>query len=211
MTPLAVRPGASVGGSVGAVSGSTVGSGPVNGSDTVRGQRLMRSRTGGGRGSDVLFAVLHGRGSSSRHGTERYPDSASPAPIDRLILEFLQTSLEPTQRVERTTISDAGGHLELSVQFTSRYYPEPVEERTLSVRWCHNDDFKILYHETLSDGVWRHRWDRHPNPHNTPDYFHPPPAAQTPIEDASWPTYYRDMLRLVLIEIEERITQLREA
>ena len=135
-------------------------------------------------------------------------DGGSPAPIDRPILEFLQTRLQGSQQVERTTISDASGHLELRVQFGSTYYPEPVEEATLSVRWYTNDDFKIHYQEAHSDGVWKCRWDRHPNPHNTRDHFHPPPAARTPGDDASWQTDYRDVLQHVLDEIEERITQL---
>lgn len=40
------------------------------------------------------------------------------------------------------------------------------------------------------------------------DHFHPPPDASTPGEDADWPVDYRQMLRLVLDEIEGRITEL---
>jgi hypothetical protein len=36
----------------------------------------------------------------------------------------------------------------------------------------------------------------------------PPPAAPTPANDASWPTDHRDVLSLVLDEIEERIAAL---
>ena len=135
-------------------------------------------------------------------------DGGSPAPIDRPILEFLQLSLDRTSQVERATISDATGHLALAVLFASRYYPASIEEATLSVRWYTNDDFKIHYQEEHADAVWKCRWDRHPNPHNTRDHFHPPPNAQTSGEDAAWPTDYRDVLRLVLDKIEERITQL---
>lgn len=135
-------------------------------------------------------------------------DGASPAPIDRPVLEFLQTSLQGTEQVERSTISDAGGHLELRVQFGSTYYPSRVEAATVSVRWYPNDDFTIHYQEDHATAAWNCRWDRHPNPHHTRDHFHPPPDAMTPGEDAAWPTDYRDVLRLILGEIEERITQL---
>ncbi|WP_117594468.1 hypothetical protein [Haloprofundus halophilus] len=135
-------------------------------------------------------------------------DGRSPAPIDRPILEFLQTRLQATAQVAQATITDTNGHLELQVTLASSYYPELVEEATLTVRWYTNDGFKIHYREVHPNRAWECRWDRHPNPHNTRDHFHPPPAAPTPGNDASWPTDYRDVLRLVLDEIEDRIASL---
>jgi hypothetical protein len=90
----------------------------------------------------------------------------------------------------------------------SSYYPATVSEAALTVRWYTNDDFKIQYRETHTESAWECRWDRHPNPHNTRNHFHPPPAAPTPGNDASWPTDHRDVLSLVLNEIEERISAL---
>ncbi|WP_408960791.1 hypothetical protein [Natrinema sp. 74] len=135
-------------------------------------------------------------------------DGGSPAPIDRPILEFLQTRLRDTNQVEQATITDASGHLELHVRFASSYYPATIDEATLTVRWYTNDDFKIHYREVHPERAWECRWDRHPNPHNTRDHFHFPPTAPTPGDDASWPTDHRDVLRLVLDEVEERIIQL---
>lgn len=106
-------------------------------------------------------------------------DGASPAPIDRPVLELL------------AVLSDA-------------FYPVAVERAVLSIRWYTNDDFKIQYRE-VRDADWQCRWDRHPNPHNTREHFHPPPTAETPGEDAAWPDDYREVLRLVLDEIERRI------
>jgi hypothetical protein len=137
-------------------------------------------------------------------------DGSSPAPIDRPILEFLQTHLQATQQVKKATITDASGHLELQVSFTSRYYPATINEATLYVRWYTNDDFKMHYREVHPEYAWECRWDRHPNPHNTRDHFHPHPDAPTPGDDASWPTDHRDVLRLVLDEIEARIAALWE-
>lgn len=135
-------------------------------------------------------------------------DGGSPAPIDRPILEFLQTRLAATDQVERASLTDDSGHLELHVMFASSYYPERVTEATLAVRWYTNDDFKIHYREVHSERGWECRWDRHPNPHNSRDHFHPLPDAVTPGDDASWPSDYRDVLTVVLDEIEQRIEQL---
>ncbi|EJN57643.1 hypothetical protein [Halogranum rubrum] len=118
-------------------------------------------------------------------------DGASPAPIDLPTLEFLQTRLRATAQVAQAIVTDESGHLELSVTLTPSYYSEAVEEASLTVRWYTNDDF-----------------NRHPNPHNTRDHLHPPPTALTPGDDASWATDYRDVLRLVLDEVEERVATL---
>lgn len=135
-------------------------------------------------------------------------DVGSPAPIDRPILEFHQARLTGTSQVERAVITDTNGHLELRVEFASTYYPSPVEETILAVRWYTNDDFKIHYREVHTGSAWECRWDRHPNPHNTRDHFHPSPAARTPGKDASWPTDHRDVLTMILDEIEQRIADL---
>ena len=135
-------------------------------------------------------------------------DGGSPAPIDRPILELLQRRLRTTTQVSRATITDASGHLALDVVFTPSYYPETVEDARLSVRWYTNDDFKLHYREEHADHAWECRWDRHPNPHNTRDHFHSPPAAPTPGEDASWPGDHRDVVALVLGEVEARIAEL---
>lgn len=135
-------------------------------------------------------------------------DGGSLAPIDRPILEFLQTRLQATNQVAQATITDASGHLELGVAFASSCYPATIDEASLTVRWYTNDDFKIHYREVHPDRAWECRWDRHPNPHNARDHFHPPSTAPTPGDDASWPADHRDVLRLVLEEVEERITEL---
>lgn len=135
-------------------------------------------------------------------------DGSSPAPIDRPILEFLQTRLTATNQVERASLTDDSGHLELRVVFASTYYPETVDEATLTVRWYTSADFKIHYREVYSQRVWECRWDRHPNPHNSRDHLHPPPDAATPGDDASWSSDYRDVLTFVLDEIEQRIEKL---
>jgi len=135
-------------------------------------------------------------------------DGGSPAPIDRPILEFLQTRLQATRQVSQATVTDASGHLNLHVGFAPSYYPTAVDEARLTVRWYTNDDFKLHYREQHTDRTWECRWDRHPNPHSTRDHVHPPPTAPTPGEAATWSDDHRDVVALVLEEIEARITAL---
>jgi hypothetical protein len=135
-------------------------------------------------------------------------DGASPAPIDRPLLEFLQTRLQATHQVAHATITDASGHLELRVEFATSYYPTSVDHAQLAVRWYTNDDFSFHYREQHPDRTWELRWDRHPNPHNTRAHFHPPSNAPTPGDDASWPDDHRDVVADVLDDIDVRIGNL---
>ena len=135
-------------------------------------------------------------------------DGGSPAPIDRPILEFIQTRLQATRQVSQATITYTSGHLKLTVIFAPAYYPASVGDARLSVRWYTNDDFKLHYREEHADHAWECRWDRHPNPHNTRDHFHPPPTAATPGEDTTWSVDHRDVVAFVLNEIEDRIATL---
>jgi hypothetical protein len=97
------------------------------------------------------------------------------------------------------------GNLHLRVELSRDYYLGEVSAR-FEIRWYRNDDFNFLYQEEHRDGTWKCRWDRHPNTHNSRDHFHPPlVASRTNTEDAQWPTEYRDVSRLVLDRIEERI------
>lgn len=134
-------------------------------------------------------------------------DEGNAAPIDRPVLEFLRSRLGATRQVDRAVITD-DGRLALRSTLASGYYPTTVDEATLTVRWYTNDDFKIHYREQRPGDDWECRWDCHPNPHNTRDHFHPPPDAATPAEDATWPTDHRDVLRLVLDGVEQRIADL---
>jgi len=132
-------------------------------------------------------------------------------PIDRPVLNLLRDRLRTTDQVVAARITDESGHLELLVVFSETYYPDPGTRATLTVRWYTSGDFSIHYRETRPGDDWECRWDRHPNPHNHREHFHPPPGAATPGEDGSWPDDYREVIRLVLHEIEARIEQLWDA
>ncbi|MFB6219812.1 MAG: hypothetical protein ABEH90_00095 [Halolamina sp.] len=106
------------------------------------------------------------------------------------------------------TVTDIDGHLALRVRLTESYYPSDLSAGLL-VRWYTNDDCKIRYREHHGVTDWEQRWDRHPNSHNTRDHLHPPPDAPTHGEDPGWPVDYREMTKLVLDAVEERIAELR--
>jgi len=135
-------------------------------------------------------------------------DGASPAPVDRPLLEFIRDRLGSTEQFARAELTDPAEGLELRARLADGYYPHSVSEAVLAVRWYTNDDFTIHYRERHEDEDWECRWDRHPNPHNSRDHFHPPPDAATPGDDRAWPDDYRDMIQLVMADIEERIRTL---
>ena len=88
--------------------------------------------------------------------------------------------------------------------YNDRFYPQKVQTARLEIVWFVNGDFSLHYHETHNESTFDHRWDRHPSGHNTRDHIHPGPDAPTPGDDASHPDDWRDVLTVVLKEIEER-------
>ncbi len=136
-------------------------------------------------------------------------DGASPAPIDRSILEQIQSRFAGSRMVETAEIV-ADGKLHLRIALSDDYYPDDISAR-FEIRWYRNDDFNFHYQEAYQDSAWECRWDRHPNVHNSRDHFHPPPpASRTDAEDAQWPRDHRDICRLIFDDIEERIETLWE-
>jgi hypothetical protein len=100
------------------------------------------------------------------------------------------------------------GKLHLRVSLSDEYYPGEVSAH-VEIRWYRNEDFNIHYQEDRRDRTWQCRWDRHPNPHNSRDHFHPPPAAShTDGADTEWPTDHRAVCQVVLDRIRERIETL---
>ncbi|WP_254864137.1 hypothetical protein [Halovivax gelatinilyticus] len=134
-------------------------------------------------------------------------DGASPAPIDRSVLERIRSRFVGRRTFESAEVVEAG-MAHLRVELSDAYYPDGASAR-LEIRWYRNDDFSVHYQEERQDSRWACRWDRHPDSHNTRDHFHPPPAAsRTDATDAGWPNDHRDVCRLVLDRIEERIETL---
>ena len=136
-------------------------------------------------------------------------DGASPAPIDRSVLERIHSRFVGRRMFESTQIVEEE-RLHLRVELSDDYYPSEVSAH-FEIRWYRNDDFNIHYREERRDETWQCQWDRHPNTHNSRDHFHPPPiATRTDARDAQWPDDHRDVGRLVLDYLVERIEMLWE-
>jgi len=133
------------------------------------------------------------------------------AEIDRAILTVIRDRLRSAPQIETARITTADGQTKLLVEIAEASTPETVERRFLDIRWYTNADFRIHYQEEWPGYVWQQRWDRHPNPHNDRDHFHPPPDAETPGQDRSWPTGFQDVCRIVIDAIRERTKTIWDA
>lgn len=143
----------------------------------------------GGRGED-----------NSSGGTEH----VCGAPVDFDRLAIIEERLGASDRFARITTSPEFAPDRLVCAYEPGFYPRSVETARLEIVWFENGDFSIHYHETHAAGTFDHRWDRHPSAHNTRDHVHPGPDAPTPGIDASHPVDWRDVLSMVLSEVEER-------
>ena len=136
-------------------------------------------------------------------------DGASPAPIDRAVLRQIRSRFAGGRQTDAARIVEDGKR-HVRVELSGDYYPNEVSAR-FEIRWYRTDDFTIHYREERDEETWQCRWDRHPNVHNSRDHFHPPPAAsRTEAQNADWPNDHRDVCRLVLDYLEERIETLWE-
>ena len=115
--------------------------------------------------------------------------------------------------VTGTSLFPSTGPESLVVQLREDPFPADVRAVTLEVRAYTNGEFHVTYAETYV-GERRHcRWDRHDQPHNTRDHFHPLPDASTDTaEDRSYRATIDDVLReTVLPWVDDRIGALWEA
>lgn len=128
----------------------------------------------------------------------------SGAPVDFDRLTVIENRLGSDDRFARITAGPEFAPDRLVCIYEPRFYPRSVETAHLEIVWFENGDFSIHYHETHAEGTFDHRWDRHPSTHNTRDHVHPGPGASTPGNDASHPRDWRDVLAMVLSEVEHR-------
>lgn len=128
------------------------------------------------------------------------------APTDYDVLERIGERLATDARFDAVELGPEFAPNSLVVEYDLRYFPGLLERAWLRIRWYENDGFDVHYAEQYGTGShWECRWDRHPNDHNSRDHFHPPPDAETPGLDESYPTDWRDVLTMVLTDLDERI------
>ena len=126
------------------------------------------------------------------------------APVDFERLPTIAERFGTDTRFARVEESPPTAPDRLVCIYDSGLYPVSVEEARLDVVWFENGTFSIHYHETHAEDEFDHRWDRHPSTHNTLDHVHPGPDAPTPGENVVHPADWRDVLAMVLNEVEER-------
>jgi hypothetical protein len=128
------------------------------------------------------------------------------APVDFEVLDRVYTRLRGDERFEDVNLRPEYAPNSLVLHYDSRYFPSFVVTNFLQIRWYTNDDFNIHYEEEHEEvDTWKCRWDRHPNSHNQRGHFHTPPDASTPGEDLSYAKDWRDVISLVLDELDNHI------
>lgn len=131
-------------------------------------------------------------------------DVSTGAPVDFDRLDVICDRLATDERFTRVEEHPEFAPGRLVCVYDQRVYPESVHLARLEIVWFENGDFSLHYHERHRDGEFHHRWDRHPSSHNVRDHIHPGPEASTPGEDTTHPSDWRDVLSMVLTEIEDR-------
>lgn len=129
-------------------------------------------------------------------------DGGAPVDFDRL--ETIADRLVTDERFERVDTRPPFAPNRVVCVYNPGFYPRRVRAARLEIVWFENGDFSLQYHEEHENGAFDHRWDRHPSDHNSRDHVHPGPDAPTPGTDASHPADWRDVLSMVLTEIEDR-------
>ncbi|WP_436909911.1 hypothetical protein [Halosimplex marinum] len=131
-------------------------------------------------------------------------DDVGGAPVDFDRLDVIAERFGGDERFDRVEDRSEFASDRLVCRYDAGFYPNHVQQARLEIAWFENGDFSLHYHEEHETGSFDHRWDRHPSDHNTRDHVHPGPDAPTPGEDTSHPREWRDVLSMVLTEIETR-------
>lgn len=141
---------------------------------------------------------------SGRRDDARSTDDVSSAPIDFNRLDVIAERFATDDRFTRIEVHPEFAPGRIVCCYDPGFYPPRVQSARLEIVWFENRDFSLQYHEEHENGTFDHRWDRHPSGHNTRDHVHPGPNAPTPGDDASHPEEWRDVLSMILSEIENR-------
>lgn len=134
----------------------------------------------------------------------RSTDIISSAPVDFDRLDVVAKRLPTDDRFTGIEVQPEFAPDRVVCRYDSGFYPRRVQGARLTVVWFENGDFSVQFHEEHEASAFDHRWDRQPSAHNTRAHVHRGPEAPTPGDDASQPDDWRDVLSMVLSEIEDR-------
>ena len=99
--------------------------------------------------------------------------------VDEATLRYLARAFGRRTEVHRTSLFPTTKLESLVVTPDVEYYPEQFDDVSLEIRAYTNGDFHVSYHETRAGDRRGCRWDRHDQPHNARDHYHPLPDAGT--------------------------------
>jgi len=133
--------------------------------------------------------------------------------VDEATLRYLARAFGRRPEVEHTSLFPANKLERLVVTLDAEYYPTDVDGVSLELRAYTNGDFHVSYHETRAGDRRRCRWDRHDQPHNARDHYHPLPDAGTAAAvDRNYATdLTRVIERTVLPWVDDRVGALWES
>ena len=133
--------------------------------------------------------------------------------VDEATLRYLARVFGRRDEVRQTSLFPANKPESLVVALDVEYYPESVDGVSLELRAYTNGDFHVSYHETRAGDRRGCRWDRHDQPHNTRDHFHPLPDADTTAAvDRSYATDLTRVIEVTVLPwVDERVGALWES
>ena len=119
--------------------------------------------------------------------------------VDEETLRYLARVFGRQSEVHHTSLFPSNKLECLVVSLNGEYYPEHVESVSLEIRAYTNGDFHVSYFESHAGNQQQCRWDRHDQPHNVRDHFHPLPDAST--DAAVDRGYAADLTRVVEVTV----------
>lgn len=133
--------------------------------------------------------------------------------VNEELLRTLAGTFARLGTVDSTRLFPSGKAETLVVELRPEFYPDAVDEPRLEIRAYTDGSFHISYVERYLGDRRRCRWDRHDQPHNSRDHYHPFPDAGTDdAADRSYPDDIDAVLRdVVLPWVDEHIGSVWEA
>jgi len=133
--------------------------------------------------------------------------------VDAETLRYLGRAFGRRPEVRHTSLFPSNKLESLVVALDTDYYPEDIDTVSIELRAYTNGDFHVSYLESRSGERRQCRWDRHDQPHNTRNHFHPLPGASTAaaVNQSYAPDLTRVVAEAVLPWVDDRVGELWES